>query len=65
MKKQKIMTFRIVLIEEGIKKGMAIEQKMAGDWSVLEEIGVIDTLKLRAQEKLSKLLDMRGNGENT
>ncbi len=62
MKKQKILTIRVVLIEDGPNnKGMAVEQKMHGDWSILEEIGVLETLKLRAHEKLNKTFDKKIN----
>jgi len=53
---------KVVLMENGPNKGMAVEQKMQGDWSVLEEMGVLETLKIRAHEKLNKTFDKKING---
>ena len=59
MNKQKILMIKVVLMENGPNKGMAVEQKMQGDWSVLEEMGVLETLKIRAHEKLNKTFDKK------
>lgn len=60
MTKQKVMVVRVILGENGSKKGMIVEQKMQGDWSILEEIGVLETLKLKAHDKLNKKFDIGG-----
>ena len=63
--KKKVMIIRVVLCENGPKKGMEVEQKMNGDWSILEEIGVLETLKQRAHDKLNKKFDIGGKNGRT
>lgn len=58
--KQKIMIVRVILGEDGSKKGMRVEQTMKGDWGLLEELGAFEVLKQRAYDKLNKKFNTGG-----